>query len=696
MQQVLAGKDGRERVRKCTFKQCRQGPFEGYFTESEFEYMLIEVHQFCRRSQCGRTSRIPFFCMYCEEDFKDKGTLSYHRIKNECSKRPPGGGQYLKMYPFCDKTEIKAVFEKHKLQYPVLPPPPPPEDDDAAATQGQDFKVLHRHKGESEKQKEWVHGVKETKRKEKVDKSKVKSSKKDNMEAKGTGVSSPLVDSETDTNFEDTPRQQKKSRREKEQCSIEPRLPQVNCAKSQEANFLAGPSQQSSTIHPTKTKLLPLHSVPDCKEAHAVPTIPSLKPHRALPEMELSLPKTREELEANARRAAQKKFPLELNVGNDANLSPSVDCCPPSGLYLLAEHTSEIINSELLKDLQAAMEAMLSLQSQDILAERIFKAYGQYLFRTDVGAPGSTNNDQYIVKTVKAFQKKHGEADPLARKEEIKAFQLYLTAKGKQQELWDAVEAKNHLMLIKQDEFIRKELEKWDKAECMKKESNNWGWSPLFQFLKMNSITSGPTLMWTPSAPWQHTSEELLALVEACDVTASEDIPCPPLVRVLKLIQFSTVGGLVPLCCPFRGLSKQKIAHVLLNQSKSVHFTIAVDNLIDVGFLYFPHMDMNDNIAEGIRKDLLGLLGYLSSSQEELIDLTWRWLVRSFCRAVVDMVKMGQRIELELLWFRPVEGPNEVAGKQEATAVFYDVLQMRESLDMGWIFVQSAGKILFS
>jgi hypothetical protein len=80
-------------------------------------------------------------------------------------------------------------------------------------------------------------------------------------------------------------------------------------------------------------------------------------------------------------------------------------------------------------------------------------------------------------------------------------------------------------MLIKQDEFVRKELEKWDKAECMKKESNNWGWSPLFQFLKMNSITSGPTIMWTPSAPWQHTSEELLALVEACDVTASEDIP---------------------------------------------------------------------------------------------------------------------------------------------------------------------------
>jgi hypothetical protein len=82
---------------------------------------------------------------------------------------------------------------------------------------------------------------------------------------------------------------------------------------------------------------------------------------------------------------AQKKFPLELNVGNDANLSPLVDCCPPSGLYLLAEHTSEIINSELLKDLQATMEAMLSLQSQDILAERIFKAYGQYLFCTDVG-----------------------------------------------------------------------------------------------------------------------------------------------------------------------------------------------------------------------------------------------------------------------------------------------------------------------
>jgi hypothetical protein len=100
--------------------------------------------------------------------------------------------------------------------------------------------------------------------------------------------------------------------------------------------------------------------------------------------MELSLPKTREELEANARSAAQKKFPLALNVGNGADLSPSVDC-PPSGLYLLAEHTTEIINSELLKNPQAAMEAMLSLQSQEILAERIFKAYGQYLFRTDVG-----------------------------------------------------------------------------------------------------------------------------------------------------------------------------------------------------------------------------------------------------------------------------------------------------------------------
>jgi hypothetical protein len=370
MQQVLAGKDGRERVRKCTFKQCRQGPFEGYFTESEFEYMLIEVHQFCRRSQLGWTSRIPFFCMYCEEDFKDKATLSYHRIKNECPKRPPGSGQYLKMYPFCDKKEIKAVFEKHKLTYPVLPPPPP-EDDDGAATQGQDFKVLHINKGKSEKQKERI-------------KKEVKSRRKDDMEAKGAIVLSPLVDSETDIDFDDTQGQQKKPRREKEQNSIQLYMTQMQCAVPQAVTSLAGPSQQRSAIHHPKTKLLPPHAVPDHKAVYPVPTVPSLKPHRALLEMELSLPKTREELEANARSAAQKKFPLALNVGNGADLSPSVDC-PPSGLYLLAEHTTEIINSELLKNPQAAMEAMHSLQTQEILAERIFKAYGQYLFRTDVG-----------------------------------------------------------------------------------------------------------------------------------------------------------------------------------------------------------------------------------------------------------------------------------------------------------------------
>jgi hypothetical protein len=204
------------------------------------------------------------------------------------------------------------------------------------------------------------------------------------MDAKGAVVLSPLVDSETDIDFDDTPGHQKKPRREKEQNSIQLYMTQMQCAEPQAMTSPAGPSQQRSAIHHPKTKLLPPHAVPDHKGAYPVPTVPSLKPHRALPEMELSLPKTREELEANARRTAQKKFPLALNVGNVADLSPSVDC-PPSGLYLLAEHTTEIINSELLKDPQAAMEAMLSLQSQEILAERIFKAYGQYLFRTDIG-----------------------------------------------------------------------------------------------------------------------------------------------------------------------------------------------------------------------------------------------------------------------------------------------------------------------
>ena len=75
-----------ERVRVAESQSRRRPtPNRSAYTESEYDYMLVEVNILCRRQYLldGARKKVPF-CSYCDKDFKEKLLLNRYRYDKQC------------------------------------------------------------------------------------------------------------------------------------------------------------------------------------------------------------------------------------------------------------------------------------------------------------------------------------------------------------------------------------------------------------------------------------------------------------------------------------------------------------------------------------------------------------------------------------------------------------------------------------
>ena len=91
-----------EMVRVAEFQPGRRPtPNRSAYTESEYDYMLVEVNTLCRRQYLldGARKKYPFFCSYCDRDFKEKSLLNKYRQDKHCPDYDAAIQGDLKIYP---------------------------------------------------------------------------------------------------------------------------------------------------------------------------------------------------------------------------------------------------------------------------------------------------------------------------------------------------------------------------------------------------------------------------------------------------------------------------------------------------------------------------------------------------------------------------------------------------------------------
>jgi hypothetical protein len=79
------------------------------YGKMEFEDLTVEAHIFCRRWSFRRFGRKPFFCKYCDHDFKDKNSLNYHCLSDMCPMW--AGPEPLKMYPTWENNKLEPLYD---------------------------------------------------------------------------------------------------------------------------------------------------------------------------------------------------------------------------------------------------------------------------------------------------------------------------------------------------------------------------------------------------------------------------------------------------------------------------------------------------------------------------------------------------------------------------------------------------------
>lgn len=82
---------------------------------------MLEAHYYYRDLVKLANNKYKFFCKYCNKDYKDKSSLSYHRYKNKCSAWKGRG--ILKMYPCFAKSDQHTVNEIMDKAGLIFPPP---------------------------------------------------------------------------------------------------------------------------------------------------------------------------------------------------------------------------------------------------------------------------------------------------------------------------------------------------------------------------------------------------------------------------------------------------------------------------------------------------------------------------------------------------------------------------------------------
>jgi hypothetical protein len=122
------------------------------------------------------------------------------------------------------------------------------------------------------------------------------------------------------------------------------------------------------------------------------------------------------------------------------------------------------------------------------------------------------------------------------------------------------------------------------------------------------------------------------------------------MIKALKLFCIATLGRLHPLVHPACGLTQRNILHYCWELGHFVHLKIAVQDVVDYGFVGFPKIHECTEDLQECQHKLLGLLGFDKEQQHLIIEKIKAFISKKCHRVIIDIHLVGKQKELEDMW----------------------------------------------
>ena len=166
---------------------------------------------------------------------------------------------------------------------------------------------------------------------------------------------------------------------------------------------------------------------------------------------------------------------------------------------------------------------------------------------------------------------------------EIQDFYLYhddmIQFRRKQQVFEDSIME----LELKREAFVAEDMSRFDRMVRIEVEDEDWSWSPFF--MEMRCLPQPASLC----RPFEHSEDEFKGILKWMEMEGKRigDVnEAPHMARALKLFARSEVGARMPMLCLVGGLSMDTI------MARPQQILFAMEELIRVGKLYFPNMDI--------------------------------------------------------------------------------------------------------
>jgi hypothetical protein len=136
------------------------------------------------------------------------------------------------------------------------------------------------------------------------------------------------------------------------------------------------------------------------------------------------------------------------------------------------------------------------------------------------------------------------------------------------------------------------------------------------------------------------------------------DTKCPHIVRTFKLFYKSTFGRLHPFTHANKGLTLCNILYYCCEQRHFVRLTIAFQDALNFGFLWFPKLcQCQENISQ-CQQDLLGLVQFYLQLKNLVVEKIQQFMFKIVHRAISYLFILGMAKELEDMWCNVDVGHN--------------------------------------
>ena len=203
--------------------------------------------------------------------------------------------------------------------------------------------------------------------------------------------------------------------------------------------------------------------------------------------------------------------------------------------------------------------------------------------------------------------------------------------------------------------YIKKAIEEFESLErASVDEDKMWSWSPLYQALLRHPLADGP------KRSWKHTKDELEEVMrilgeEVGSFRSSLESECPHVVRALKLYMRMTEGRGVPLAHPMKGMTRSKLLHIAMDGVESRRLSVCAQDLVDIGFTYFPcTFGKTNEPTHTSCSDRVALMGFLGWRQDAVLQKVENFLRRIARRAIVDLNRIQEyKLEVAAMWYTP-------------------------------------------